>query len=70
MAQPTEPTDATAGGPDACGYEVTSHALNGDDFNTVDCLAYAAGCAAHVTKPFNSGLLLATIRHQPAFAGT
>ena len=70
MAQPTEPTDATAGGPDACGFAVTSHALNGDDFNTVDCLAYEAGCAAYVTKPFDSGRLMSTIRHWLALAGT
>jgi len=70
MAQPTEPTDATAGGPDACGFAVTSHALNGDDFNTVDCLAYEAGCAAYVTKPFNPGRLMSTIRHWLALAGT
>jgi two-component system cell cycle response regulator DivK len=36
---------------------VTSFALGGDD-----AMAYAAGCAAYVTKPFSPRQLLATIR--------
>jgi two-component system cell cycle response regulator DivK len=40
---------------------VTSYALSGDDV-----VAYQAGCAAYVTKPFSPRQLLATIRkHLP-----
>lgn len=41
---------------------VTSFALSGDD-----AMAYEAGCAAYVTKPFSPRHLLSTIRnHLPA----
>lgn len=41
---------------------VTSFALSGDD-----TMAYEAGCAAYVTKPFSPRHLLSTIRnHMPA----
>ena len=66
----TEPTDATVGCLDACGFAMISHALYRYDFNADDCLAYEAGCAAYVTKPFNPDLLLVSIRHQLALAGT
>ena len=67
MAQPTA---AIAGCPDASSFVVTSHALNAADFCADDCLAYQAIGAACVTKPFNPGRLMSTIRHWLALAGT